>query len=89
MRHSGQLTQDRILDMCYTEKATPARHRPGQQYNAVPNRRKQCSPNETKSYSNPTPPRKRQNNIGYVVDMLQESCDPHMHVHSSWQGCPW
>ena len=48
--------------MCYTEKATPARHRPERQYNARAKRRKQCSPNETKSYSNPTPPRKRQNN---------------------------
>ena len=45
-----------------TEKATPARHRPERQYNARANRRKQCSPNETISYSNPTPPRKRQNN---------------------------
>ena len=48
--------------MRYTEKATPARHRPERQYNACANRRKQCSPNETKPYSNPTPPRKRQNN---------------------------
>ena len=48
--------------MCYTEKATPAKHRPERQYNACANRGKQCSPNETKSYSNPTPPRKRQNN---------------------------
>ena len=38
------------------------RHRPERQCNACANRRKQCSPNETKSYSNPTPPRKRQNN---------------------------
>ena len=45
---------------CYTEKATPARHRPERQYNACANSRKQCSPNETKSYSNTTPPRKRQ-----------------------------
>ena len=42
---------------CYTEKATPARHRPERQYNACDNRRKQCSPDEIKSYSNPTPPR--------------------------------
>ena len=39
--------------MCYTEKATPARHRPERQYNACPNRRKQCSTNETKTYSKP------------------------------------
>ena len=45
---------------CYTEKATSARHRPERQHNARSNRRKQCSPNETKPYSNPTPPRKRQ-----------------------------
>ena len=44
----------------YTEKATPARQRPERQHNARSNRRKQCSPNETKSYANPTPPRKRQ-----------------------------
>ena len=47
--------------LCYTEKATPARHRPERQHNARSNRRNQCSPNETKPYSNPTPPRKRQN----------------------------
>ena len=29
---------------CYTEKATPARHRPKRQHNTRPNRRKQCSP---------------------------------------------
>ena len=51
-----------INSMCYTEKATPARHRPERQNNACANRRKQCSPNETKSYSNPTPPHNRQNN---------------------------
>ena len=39
----------------------PARHRPERQHNARSNRRKQCSPNETKPCSNPTPPRKRQN----------------------------
>ena len=32
-------------------------HHPERQYNACANRRKQCSPNKTKSYSNPTPPR--------------------------------
>ena len=32
---------------CYTEKATPARHRPERQHNARSNRRKQRSPNET------------------------------------------
>ena len=47
--------------VCYTEKATPARHRPERQHNARSNRRKQCSPNETIPYSNPKPPRKRQN----------------------------
>ena len=47
---------------CVTEKATPARHHPECQYNACANRRKQSSPDKTKSYSNPTPPRKRQNN---------------------------
>ena len=53
----------RVLTLeCYTEKATPARQRPERQYNACANRRKQCSPNETKSYSNPTTPRQRQNN---------------------------
>ena len=45
---------------CYTEKAAPTRHRPERQHNARPNRRKQCSPNETKPYSKPTLPRKRQ-----------------------------
>ena len=39
---------------CYTEKATPARHRPERQDNACANRRKQCSPNETKSNHTPT-----------------------------------
>ena len=33
-------------DVCYTEKATPARHRPERQHNARSNRRKQCSLNE-------------------------------------------
>ena len=37
------------------------RRKQNQQYNACASRRKQCSPDETKSYSNPTPPRKRQN----------------------------
>ena len=50
-----------LPSLCYTEKATPARHRPERQHNAHANRRKQGSPNETKPYSNPTPPRKRQN----------------------------
>ena len=45
---------------CYTEKASPTRHRPERQHNARANRRKQCSPNETKPYSKPTLPRKRQ-----------------------------
>ena len=42
------------------KKASPTRHRPERQHNARSNRRKQCSPNETKPYSKPTPPRKRQ-----------------------------
>ena len=50
----------RACELCYTEKATPARHRPERQHNARSNRRKQRSPNETKPYANPTPPRKRQ-----------------------------
>ena len=36
------------------------RHRPERQHNARSTRRKQRSPNETKPYSNPTPPHKRQ-----------------------------
>ena len=46
---------------CYTEKASPTRHRPERQHNARSNRRKQCSPNETKPYSKPTPPRQKAN----------------------------
>ena len=57
MSHSST----RGLGVCYTEKATPARHRP-EQHHACANRRKQSSPNTTKSCSNPTPLRKRQNN---------------------------
>ena len=49
-----------VREMCYTEKATPARHRPERQHNALSNRRKQCNPNETKPYTKPTLPRKRQ-----------------------------
>ena len=49
-------------DKCVTRRK---QHRPGIAPDANtthdPNRRKQCSPSETKSYSNPTPPRKRQN----------------------------
>ena len=48
------------FSMCYTEKASPTRHRPERQHNARANRRKQCSPNEIKPYSKPTLPRKRQ-----------------------------
>ena len=44
--------------LCFTEKAAPTRHRPERQHNARANRRKQCSPNETKPYSKPTLPRK-------------------------------
>ena len=51
----------RSRGVCYTEKATPARHRPERQHNARSNRRKQCSSNETIPYPSPTPPRKRQN----------------------------
>ena len=40
-----------LADVCYTEKASPTRHRPEHQHNARSNRRKQCSPNETKPYS--------------------------------------
>ena len=46
--------------LCYTEKASPTRHRPERQHNARSNRRKQCSPNETIPYPKPKPPRKRQ-----------------------------
>ena len=49
-----------LMYLCYTEKASPTRHRPERQHNARSNRRKQCSPNETKPYSKPTLPRKRQ-----------------------------
>ena len=70
--------------LCYMEKATPARHRPERQHNARSNRRKQCSPNETKPYSNPTTPRKRKTTVlfcvlhanlwlGFAVDSM--SCD--------------
>ena len=52
---------------CYTEKASPTRHRPERQHNARSNRRKQCSPNETKPYSKPTLPRKRQTKPGVGV----------------------
>ena len=49
-----------VVIMCYTKKASPTRHRPERQHNARSNRRKQCSPNETKPYFKPTLPRKRQ-----------------------------
>ena len=53
--------------LCVTRRK---QHRPGIAPNdntthvptACANRMKQCSPNETIAYSNPTPPRKRQNN---------------------------
>ena len=35
------------VPVCYTEKASPTRHRPEHQHNARSNRRKQCSPNGT------------------------------------------
>ena len=46
--------------VCYTEKATEARHLPRRQYNACNNREKQCAcrPNETKPNSNATRPRR-------------------------------
>ena len=37
------------LTECYTEKASPTRHRPERQHNASSNRRKQCSPNDERS----------------------------------------
>ena len=43
-------------EMCYTEKATEARHRLERQYTACANRKKQCRPNETQPYSNATHP---------------------------------
>ena len=46
--------------VCYTKKATEARHRLERQYNACANLKKQCRPNETKPYFNTTHPRKRQ-----------------------------
>ena len=49
-----------VTAVCRAEKATPTRHRPERQHNTRSNRRKQCSPNETKPYSKPTPPCKRQ-----------------------------
>ena len=36
--------------VCYTEKASPTRHRPEHQHNARSNRRKQCSPNLSRVY---------------------------------------
>ena len=45
-----------LARLCYTEKATEARHRLERQYNACANRKKQCRPNETKPYSNATHP---------------------------------
>ena len=35
--------------LCYTEKATEARHHLERQYNACANRKKQCRPDETRS----------------------------------------
>ena len=48
--------------LCYTEKATEARHRPDRQYTACDKHKKQCRPNEPKPNSNATHPRKRRNN---------------------------
>ena len=66
---------------CYTEKATPARQR---QYNACANRGKQCSPNETKSYSNPTPLRKKQNNPtnGHTPRRMKPTHTSHVHKNA-------
>ena len=49
--------------VCYTEKATEARHLPRRQYNACNNREKQCAcrPTETKPNS-ATRPRRGHNN---------------------------
>ena len=61
VRQIEQLVKYRLPGAwCNTEKAAPTRHRPERQHNARSNRRKQCSPNETKPYSKPTLPRKRQ-----------------------------
>ena len=60
--------------MCYTEKASPTRHRPVRQHNARSNRRKQCSPNETKPYSKPTLPRKRQTTHQQCVVSTRGCC---------------
>ena len=54
------LMSSMLVHSGYTEKASPTRHRPEHQHNARSNRRKQCSPNETKPYSKPTLLRKRQ-----------------------------
>ena len=59
-KESPTATYPVLTIKCYTEKASPTRHRPERQHNARSNRRKQCSPNETKPYSKPTILRKRQ-----------------------------
>ena len=38
-----------LVVVCYTEKATEARHCQERQYNECANRKKQCRPNETSS----------------------------------------
>ena len=63
--------------LCYTEKAAPTRHRPERLHNARANRRKQCSPNETKPYSKPTLPRKR------LLLLCSCCCVGTMHPHIS------
>ena len=75
-----------LLAGCYTEKATPARYRPERQYKACANRRKQCRPNKTKSYSNPTPPRKTQNNPinGHTTRCMKPT---HTRLTAAYHGC--
>ena len=76
-------------NQCHTEKATPARHRPERQHNARSNRRKQCSPNKTKPYSQPDTPAQK---------VFHNKCDAHAYppdisfytnvvVHT--QPCTW
>ena len=70
--------------MCYTEKATPARHRPERQHNARSNLRKQCSPKETKPYSNPTSPAQKANYSYKWSHPTPHEADAHTsHVHKT------
>ena len=74
------------LPVCYTRKATPARHRPERQHNTRSNRRKQRSANETKPYSNPTPPRKRQTTPtnGHTPRRMKPT---HTRLTAAYHGC--